>query len=144
MSRSLPYLLLAVKVALFAWGFLGLLEYFFFPSLAFGLQNGRFPHGTQLLHWLLLLLVGSIFVVGFVLRWRHTPFATITMYATLATLCFVETVDFGAFGGGPGRYFIMAAEYAVYVILSIYLLRSQRIRERFQPVQPVAAAAPER
>jgi uncharacterized SAM-binding protein YcdF (DUF218 family) len=90
------------------------------------------------------LLVGSIFVVGFLLRWRHTPFATITVYATLATLCFIETVDFGAFGGGPGRYVIMAAEYAVYVILSIYLLRSRRIWERFQPVQPVAAPPPER
>jgi hypothetical protein len=131
MSRSFPYLLLAVKVALFVWGFLGLLEYCF-PSLGFGLQNSKFPQGTQLLHWLLLLLTGSIFVFGFLLRWRHTPFATITMYATLATLCFIETVDFGAFSGGPERFLIMAGEYAVYVALSVYLLRSRWVRERFR------------
>jgi hypothetical protein len=131
MSRSFPYLLLAIKAALFAWGLLGLLEYLV-PSLTLGLQNAKFPPGTQLLHWLLLLLSGSIFVVGFALRWRHTPYATITMYVALATLCFIETLDFGAFGGGPARFVIMAGEYALYIGLSVYLLRSQRIRARFR------------
>lgn len=130
MSRAFPYLLLAIKAVLLVWGLLGLLEYFS-PSLRLGLQNDNFPQGTQLLHWLLLLLSGSTFVGGFLWRRRYTPFATITMYAALATLCFVETVDFGAFGGGTTSYFIMAGEYAVYIALSIYLLQSRRIAERF-------------
>lgn len=142
MMRRFPYLLLAVKAALLLWGLLGLLEYLS-PSLAFGLQNATFPPGTQLLHWLLLLLSGSIFVVGFLSRWQQTPYATITMYVALGTLCFIETVDFGAFGDAPARFIIMAGEYAVYIALSVYLLRSQRMREHFgggQPALPVGAA----
>lgn len=131
MSRGFPYVLLAVKAVLLLWGTLGLWEYIV-PSAGFGLQHPNFPPGTQLLHWLLLLLTGTIFVLGFIMRWRHTPFATVAMYAALATLCFVETLDFGAFGGGARSYFIMAGEYAVYIVLSVYLLRSRRIGERFR------------
>jgi len=128
MSRCVPWLLVVLKAALAAWGALGLVEYFV-PSLAFGLQNANFPPGTQLLHW--ILLTGLVFLVGFVMRWQYTPFATITMYATLATLCFVETVDFRAFGGGVARYYVMSAEYLLYLALSAYLLNSMRIRARF-------------
>lgn len=130
MSRGLPYALVAVKVVLLLWGALGLWEYLV-PSADFGLQNAGFPSGTQLLHWLLLLGTGALFVIGFARRWRHTVVATITMYATLATLCFVETVDFGAFGAGAQRFVFMSAEYLVYLTLSLYLLRSRRVAEHF-------------
>lgn len=130
MSRFGPYLLALVKAALLVWGGLGLVEYLV-PPVAFGLQNANFPPGTQLLHWILILLTGLVFLVGFAMRWQYTPFATITMYATLATLCFVETVDFRAFGEGVERYFVMFAEYLLYFVLSAYLLSSTRIRARF-------------
>ncbi|MEM6961803.1 MAG: hypothetical protein AAF550_08695 [Myxococcota bacterium] len=130
MIGNFPYVLVAISAVLIGWAVLGFVEYFA-PSVAFGLQDANFPPGTQFLHWLLLLLTGSIFVGGFVLRWKYTPFATITMYATLATLCFIEPVDFNAFGGGTARFFIMGAEYVVYIVLSTYLLRSQQIKERF-------------
>ena len=130
MSRYGPYLLVLVKAALLVWGALGLVEYLV-PSLAVGLQNPNFPPGTQLLHWILILLTGLIFLLGFALRWIYTPFATITMYATLATLCFIETVDFQAFGGGVTRYYVMSAEYLLYLALSAYLLSSAQIQARF-------------
>lgn len=130
MSRYAPYILVLVKAALVAWGGLGLAEYLD-PSVAVGLQNPNFPAGTQLLHWILLLLTGSVFLLGFALRWRYTPFATITLYATLATLCFIETVDFRAFGDGVQRYYVMAAEYLLYIVLCAYLLSSSLIRARF-------------
>lgn len=130
MSRWFPYALLGVKAVLLLWGAMGLWEYVF-PAAGFGLQNAKFPPGTQLLHWLLLVLTGATFVLGYAFRWRHTPFSTITLYATLATLCFVETLDFGAFGGGPERFYIMAGEYLVYLLLGAYLMRSRRIAERF-------------
>jgi hypothetical protein len=60
-----------------------------------------------------------------------TPWATVTLYVALATLCFVETVDFNAFGGGGGRFFIMGAEYLLYILLTVYLLRSKHVREHF-------------
>lgn len=122
--------LLAVKGLLIAWAVLGFVEYFV-PSVEFGLQDENFPRGVQFLHWLLILTTGTVFTIGFLLRWSRTPFATITMYATLATLCFVETVDFHAFGGGTKRFFIMAAEYVLYIALSAYLLRSKKAREHF-------------
>lgn len=52
MSRMLPYALLGIKAVLLAWGVMGLWEYLF-ASADFGLQNAKFPRGTQLLHWLL-------------------------------------------------------------------------------------------
>lgn len=130
MSRYGLYLLVLVKAALLVWGALGLVEYLV-PSLAVGLQNPNFPPGTQLLHWILILLTGLIFLFGFALRWTYTPFATITMYATLATLCFIETVDFQAFGGGITRYYVMSAEYLLYLALSAYLLSSSQVQARF-------------
>lgn len=129
-TQCLPYVLAAVKCALVVWGILGFIEYFA-PPVSLGLQDPNFPRGVQFLHWLLILLTGAIFVVGFLVRWSHTPYATMIMYATLATLCFVETVDFNAFGGGSDRYYAMSAEFILYLVLSAYLLRSAQVRERF-------------
>ena len=75
MSRSFPYVLLAVKAGLLLWGLLGFVEYVA-PSVALGLQNAKFPPGTQFLHWLLLVLTGAIFVVGYLTRWPPTRPAT--------------------------------------------------------------------
>lgn len=130
-SKKLIYVLLAVKALMLVWGILGLIEYFV-PAAGFALQDENFPAGVQFLHWLLITLTGTVFVVGYMTGWTHTPFATITMYATLATICFVETVDFNAFGGGDRRFFIMALEYVLYIVLSTYLLRSEHVRMRFQ------------
>ncbi|MCB1755801.1 MAG: hypothetical protein KDJ38_09775 [Gammaproteobacteria bacterium] len=131
MSKNFIYILLTIKGMLLVWGILGFIEYFV-PTAAFGLQDSNFPAGVQFLHWLLISLTGIIFIFGYLKRWRYTAFATITMYATLATLCFVETVDFNAFGGGDRRFIIMAVEYILYIILSTYLLRSKQVRLRFQ------------
>ena len=131
MNKNFIYIILAMKGMLVVWGVLGFVEYFV-PTAAFGLQDSNFPAGVQFLHWLLISLTGITFILGFLKRWRYTPFVTIIMYATLATLCFVETVDFNAFGGGERRFFIMSVEYFLYIILSTYLLRSTQVRLRFQ------------
>ena len=129
-ARMMPYLLVAVSGILVVWGLLGLLEYVV-PILGIGLQNGNFPPGLQFLHFFSILVTGAVFIAGYRARWRPTPFVTITMYAVLATICFIETVDFGAFGGGPERFAVMLIEYAVYVGLSAYLLRSTTMRRHF-------------
>lgn len=122
--------LLIISTGLLSWGLLGLLEYAF-PPLNLGLQNGRFPSGLQFIHFFALVLTGAIFVLGYLKRWPHTPYATITMYAVLATICFIETMDFGAFGGGATGVMIMLLEFALYIALSVYLLRSAAIRDHF-------------
>ncbi len=126
----MPYLLLAISAVLVGWGALGLLEYFI-PAVVLGLQNEKFPAGLQFLHFFSIFVTGAIFIAGYFKRWRHTPFATIVMYAVLATLCFVETVDFEAFGGGPTRFIPMAIEYVVYLLFSAYLLSSSAMRHHF-------------
>lgn len=130
MSKNFMFVLLFLKGLLLIWGIFGFIEYFI-PSVAFGLQDSNFPAGVQFLHWFLISSTGMIFITGYLKRWKHTVFATIILYATLATLCFVETVDFNAFGGGDRRFIIMAAEYILYVTLSTYLLRSNQVKMRF-------------
>lgn len=129
-DKFLPPGLFAISAGLLCWGLLGLLEYVF-PAISLGLQDNNFPAGLQFLHFFALVMTGAIFVIGYATRWSPTPFATITMYAVLATICFVETMDFGAFGGGTTGIMIMLAEFALYVGLSAYLLRSVAIRNRF-------------
>ncbi len=132
-DKYLPIGLLLISAGLLFWGILGLLEYVF-PAAGLGLQNEKFPSGLQFLHFFSVLLTGVIFVFGYLWRWPYTPYATITMYAVLATLCFVETIDFGAFGGGTTGLFIMVMEFVLYVGLSIYLLRSSTIHHHFQSI----------
>ncbi len=55
-----------------------------------------------------------------------------TMYAVLATICFIETIDFGAFGGGTIGVFIMLLEFALYIVLSVCLFRSAAIGHHFR------------
>jgi len=129
-ARHFPHLLVLLKAVLVGWGVLGLIEYIA-PAASLGLQNANFPAGTQFLHFAAILATGAIFIGGYFGRWRHTPFATVVMYAVLATLCFIETVDFGAWGAGPTRFIFIAVEYAMYVGLSVYLLRSATMRQRF-------------
>ena len=128
--RLLPFGLVLISTGLLCWGFLGLLEYFI-PSISLGLQNGEFPAGLQFLHFFAILITGVIFVFGYFTHWRHTPYATISMYMVLATLCFIETIDFGAFGGGTTALLIMTLEFTLYLVLSVYLLRSPTIHHRF-------------
>lgn len=122
--------LFVVSAALLIWGLVGLLEYTF-PAVALGLQDDNFPAGLQFLHFFALVLTGSIFVFGYLWRWPHTPHATITMYAVLASICFIETIDFGAFGGGRIGVTVMLGEFALYVGLSTFLLRSSHVDRRF-------------
>lgn len=124
------YVLVFVMVLLAGWGVLGLLEYFF-PTIELGLQNAQFPPGLQFIHFVAILLTGSIFLVGYFTKWPATPFATVVMFAVLATICFIETVDFQAFGGPPASYAIMGVEYVTYIGLSVYMLRSTPMAKRF-------------
>lgn len=130
LDRFLPKVLLAFSAGLLGWGLLGLLEYVF-PTLSLGLQNSSFPNGLQFLHFFAIMLTGAIFFFGYFKQWTYTPYVTITMYAVLATLCFVETIDFGAFGGGTTGVVIMLVEFVTYVGLSTYLLRSTVIHHHF-------------
>lgn len=86
---------------------------------------------TQFLHFASILATGVVFLGGCSTRWRHLPFAMVAMYAVLAMICFIETVDFGAFGGGTTRFVPMTIEYVTYIGLSTFLLRGRADRDHF-------------
>lgn len=128
LSQGFSYLLILAATVMFGWGILGFVEYFSGLAPLVPLQNATFPAPTQFIHWLLITLSGSVFLAGYFLRWRYMPFAMIVLFAALATLCAIETFQFME---NPSRYGDFARECAYYVIISIYLLRSRRMRERF-------------
>ncbi len=126
-SLVFSYLLVLGAVVMSAWGILGFFEYFTGTTLLIPLQNPEFPSGTQFLHWLLITAAGVTFLAGYFLRWKLLPFAMLVIYAMLATLCAVQTFDFITEGWGVGDF---AREVAWYIIITTYLFKSQRMRER--------------
>ena len=135
LSQGFSYLLIFAATVMLGWGTLGFLEYFTGLAPLVPLQNATFPGGTQFIHWLLITLSGAVFLTGYFLRWRYTPLAMIVLYAALATLCAIETFDFME---NPSRYWDFVRECTYYVLISIYLVRSGRMRERFGEIMVVA------
>ena len=128
LSQGFSYLLILAASVLLGWGVLGFLEYFTGWAPLMPLQNATFPSGTQFIHWLLITLAGSVFLTGYFLRWSYTPVAMMVLYAALATLCAIETLDFME---NPSRYTDFVRECIYYILISIYLVRSTRMRKRF-------------
>lgn len=135
LSQGFSYLVLLAAAVMLGWGTLGFLEYFTGLAPLVPLQNATFPDGTQFIHWLLITLSGSTFLAGYLLRWRYTPLAMIVLFAALATLCAIQTFDFMQ---NSGRYGDLARECTYYVLISIYLVRSKRMREHFGKILVVA------
>ncbi|MEM9760319.1 MAG: hypothetical protein AAF933_13850 [Pseudomonadota bacterium] len=127
-SALFSHLMVLAFCVMLGWGVLGFLEYFFGVQLLMPLQNPTFPSGTQFLHWLLVTSSGACFLLGYFLRWKHTPVAMLLFFTALATLCFVETFDFMT---NAGRYSDYARECIGYLVMSVYLLRSERMRLHF-------------
>jgi hypothetical protein len=131
-STVFSYLLLCAGAVMLSWGILGFLEYFFGIAPLMKLQNPTFPPGTQFIHWLLITLSGSVYLLGYFLKWKYTPLAMIVIYAMLATMCFIQTFDFMT---NPSRYTDFARECIFYVIISAYLVRSRRMQTHFGRIE---------
>ncbi len=121
------FLILAALIML-SWGLLGFLEYFWGLAPLMPLQNETFPIGMQTLHWILITVSGATFLAGYALRWRYTPIAMLVMFTALATMCAVQTFDMLQ---NPDRYRNFLVECINYTLISVYLFRSQRMRDRF-------------
>lgn len=127
-SQGFSYLIILASTIMLGWGVLGFLEYFTGLAPLLPLQNPTFPSGTQFIHWFVITLSGGTFLAGYFSRWRYTPVAMIVLFASLATLCAVQTFDFME---NESRFADFARECAYYVIISIYLFRSKRMRDHF-------------
>ena len=127
-SQGLEYLIVLASVVMLGWGLLGFLEYFTGLAPLVLLQNATFPVGMQTLHWILITASGATFLIGYFLRWRFTPIAMLVMFTALATMCAVQTFDMLE---SPDRYRNFVQECFNYIIISIYLFRSNRMQNRF-------------
>jgi hypothetical protein len=128
-SMGFSTLLLITFAGMLIWGILGFLEYLFGIVLTIPLQNADFPAGTQFFHWCLITSSGAVYLTGYVLRWKHTPYAMVVIFGMMATACFIETFDFMT---SDTRYIAFVLEIASYLLIGTYLLRSERSKARFQ------------
>lgn len=127
-SQGFEYLIVLASIIMLGWGLLGFLEFFTGLAPLMPLQNATFPLGMQTLHWILITGSGAMFLLGYTLRWSVTPIAMLVMFTALATMCAVQTFDMLE---SPDRYRNFVQECINYIIISIYLFRSKRMRDRF-------------
>ncbi len=127
-SRGFEFLIVLASMIMLGWGLLGFLEYFTGFAPLMPLQNATFPVGMQTLHWILITASGATFLLGYFLCWSFTPIAMLVMFTALATMCAVQTFDMLE---SPDRYRNFVQECINYIIISIYLFRSKRMRDRF-------------
>ena len=127
-SLYYSYFLIVCALGMLGWGIAGFIEYLFDITVIIPLQNPNFPAGTQFIHWFLITLSGAAFLVGYFSRWKHTPFLMIVIYACLATMCFIETFDFMV---REDRYTSYIKEVIIYIVTSIYLVKSDRMKIHF-------------
>ncbi len=137
LSPGFSCLIVLAASVMLGWGVFGFLEYFTGAAPLMPLQNPTFPAGTQFVHWTLITLSGATFLAGYFLRWKYTPLAMVVLFASLATLCAIQTFDFMV---RPSRYWDFMRECIYYIVMSIYLLRAQRMRDRFGTVTIAAPA----
>ena len=136
-SALLSYLILLASLTMSVWGVLGFIEYFSGYAPLMPLQNQNFPAGTQFIHWVLITASGLTYLFGYWVRWQYTPSAMVVLFACLITMCFIQTFDFMT---RPDRYTAFAREAFYYVLISVYLFRSSRMRAHFQRAGDVSSA----
>ena len=127
-SLIFSYLILLAACVMAAWGTLGFLEYFTGIAPVMPLQNQTFPKGTQFIHWFLISLSGYTYIIGYFYRWKYTPNVMVFLYGCLATMCFIQTFDFMV---REDRYTSYVNEVFNYIIISIYLFKSKRMKHHF-------------
>lgn len=128
LSQGFEYLVVFASIIMLLWGLLGFLEYFTGYAPLLPLQNATFPRGTQTIHWILITASGGTFLVGYFQGWSGTPIAMAILFASLATMCAIQTFDFME---APDRYRRFTNECINYIIISIYLFKARRMQERF-------------
>ncbi|MBO9433747.1 hypothetical protein J7394_05990 [Ruegeria sp. R13_0] len=138
-SQGFELLIVLASFIMLGWGLLGFLEYFTGLAPLMPLQNATFPVGMQTLNWIVITASGVTFLVGYFFRWNFTPIAMLVMFTALATMCAVQTFDML---DSPDRYRNFVQECINYIIISIYLFRSKRMRDRFGRITVQGRAGP--
>jgi hypothetical protein len=128
LGRWVFALLLVVHAGLGAWAIVGLAELALHAVPWPRISNPLFSPAMLLWQWSLVATAASVFIVGTLRRWRHTPVAMLCIYGAMALTCAYQTffilVD-------DGRFRAMAIEYLEYMVILAFLFGSRHARARF-------------
>lgn len=137
-ARAIAGLLLVVHGALGVWALVGFTE-LLAPSVPWSrISNPLFSRAMLLLQWSLIAMAATVFIVGYLRRWTHTPVAMLGIYVAMALTCAYQTFCILTH---PSRFRAMAIEYMEYALISLFLFCSAHMRARFSG--PPADAARE-
>lgn len=131
-SKLYMSLLLIATTGMLIWGLAGFFEYFTGITPFIKLQNSAYPNGVQFVHWLLITLTGACFLIGYIAKWKWTPFVMVLLFSNLAVLCTIETFDFMSDQWSFSAY---ATEMLLYVVHSVFLLKSSLSQSRFKHIE---------
>ena len=129
LSRLYMGLLLVASATMLIWGLAGFFEYVTGIVPGIELQNAAYPPAVQFMHWLLITLTGAAFLLGYMLKWKWTPFVMIVLYSNLAVLCTIQSFDFMSEQWGYGQYF---TEIVLYVVHASFLNYSSLSKAHFK------------
>lgn len=128
-SKLYMGLLLIATTTMLVWGLAGFFEYFTGITPIVKLQNDAYPNGVQFVHWVLITLTGACFLIGYITKWKWTPFVMVVLFSNLAVLCTIETFDFMSDQWSFSAYL---TEMLLYVVHSVFLLKSSLSQSRFK------------
>jgi hypothetical protein len=127
-AKTYLILLVIANAILVVWGLAGFFEYFTGVTPIIKLQNSAYPSGVQFVHWLLISLTGSTFLIGYFTHWHLTPFAMILLFSNLAVLCTIQTFDFMSEQWSLSAYIF---ELIFYLLTSLFLVYSTVSKSHF-------------
>lgn len=125
--RIVMDVLMAVHVFLALWALVGLMEFAAARVPWPRVSNPLFPEWMLLAQWLAILPTAIAFLVGYALGWPYMPHAVTAGYYVMGALCAYQTVFLLQH---ETRYLAMAAEYAAYAAIAVFLFRSDHLRDR--------------
>lgn len=89
-----------------------------------------------LLQWSLISVAATVFIAGYLCRWRRTPVAMLAVYTAMALVCAYQTFFILT---NASRFRAMAIEYLEYAVILMFLFFSRHMRFRFSPPEQSAA-----
>lgn len=126
LPRVFTAVLLLVHGFLGVWALVGFAEWFSASTPWPRVSNPLFPRDILFIHWTLILAAALVFLGGHALAWQHTPAAMACVYAAMAALCAVQTLQYLE---SDLRFVAMGAEYLAYAGILLFLFRASH----FQP-----------
>ncbi|WOE75080.1 hypothetical protein [Alterisphingorhabdus coralli] len=126
-ATAMRYFILLCALFMLGWGLLGLLEYAGIVLL--DLKNPDFLPATQLVHFIIIFASGAVYLIGYLTRWSGTPVAMAVIFGMLAMMCTIQTFDMMT---NDGRYSAYGREIVMYIVLTIFLFRSQEMQDHFR------------